>query len=85
VEVGTGQHARIVARTAGLAGLLSRDGPWAEAHALAGLGRCAPAAGHDAEAQDWLRQALEIFRWPAISNRTVRGEPVGPVLARTRA
>jgi tetratricopeptide (TPR) repeat protein/DNA-binding XRE family transcriptional regulator len=28
---GTGQHARIIALTAGLAGLLSRDGPWAEA------------------------------------------------------
>jgi len=28
---GTGQHARIIALTAGLAGLLSHDGPWAEA------------------------------------------------------
>ena len=28
---GTGQHARVVALTAGLAGLLRRDGPWAEA------------------------------------------------------
>jgi len=28
---GTGQHARIIALTAGLAGLLRRDGPWAEA------------------------------------------------------
>jgi class 3 adenylate cyclase/tetratricopeptide (TPR) repeat protein len=35
----------------------SRD----EAHALAGLGRCALAAGH-AEAEDMLRQALEIFQ-----------------------
>ena len=36
---GTGQHARIVALTAGLAGLLRHDGPWAEAiarHAAAG-------------------------------------------------
>jgi tetratricopeptide (TPR) repeat protein len=28
---GTGQHARIVALTAGIAGLLRQDGPWAEA------------------------------------------------------
>jgi len=28
---GTGQHARVVALTAGLAGLLRRDGPWADA------------------------------------------------------
>ena len=28
---GTGQHARIIALTAGLAGLLRHDGPWAEA------------------------------------------------------
>jgi tetratricopeptide (TPR) repeat protein/transcriptional regulator with XRE-family HTH domain len=28
---GTGQHARVIALTAGLAGLLRRDGPWAEA------------------------------------------------------
>ena len=27
----TGQHARVIALTAGLAGLLRRDGPWAEA------------------------------------------------------
>ena len=27
---GTGQHARVIALTAGLAGLLRRDGPWAE-------------------------------------------------------
>jgi tetratricopeptide (TPR) repeat protein/transcriptional regulator with XRE-family HTH domain len=36
---GTGQHARIIALTAGLAGLLRRDGPWAEAitrHTAAG-------------------------------------------------
>jgi tetratricopeptide (TPR) repeat protein/transcriptional regulator with XRE-family HTH domain len=28
---GTGQHARVIALTAGLAGLMRRDGPWAEA------------------------------------------------------
>jgi tetratricopeptide (TPR) repeat protein len=28
---GTGQHARVIALTAGLAGLLRRDGPWADA------------------------------------------------------
>ena len=33
-----------------------------EAHALAGLGRCALAAGQLIEAQDRLRQALEIFQ-----------------------
>ena len=35
---------------------------WDEAHALAGLGRCALAAGHTVEAADRLRQALEIFQ-----------------------
>ena len=33
-----------------------------EAHALAGLGRCARAAGRTAEAEDRLRQALAIFQ-----------------------
>ena len=33
-----------------------------EAHALAGLGRCALAASHTAEAEDELLQALEIFQ-----------------------
>ena len=36
----------------------SRD----EAHALAGLGRCALAAGHATQAEVLLRQALEIFQ-----------------------
>ncbi len=35
---------------------------WDEAHALAGLGRCAVAAGRTTEAEDLLRQALEIFQ-----------------------
>jgi tetratricopeptide (TPR) repeat protein len=35
---------------------------WDEAHALAGLGRCALAAGRPAEAADQLRQALTVFR-----------------------
>jgi hypothetical protein len=35
---------------------------WDEAHALAGLGRCALAAGHAATAEGMLRQALEIFQ-----------------------
>ncbi len=35
---------------------------WDEAQALAGLGRCALAAGHTAKAEHRLRQALEIFR-----------------------
>jgi len=35
---------------------------WDEAHALAGLGRCALAAGHVAEAAGALGQALEIFQ-----------------------
>ena len=35
---------------------------WDEAHALAGLGRCALASGHTAEAENQLRHALEIFR-----------------------
>ena len=33
-----------------------------EACALAGLGRCALAAGHTTRAADMLRQALEIFQ-----------------------
>ena len=33
-----------------------------EAHALAGLGWCALAAGDTTTAEDWLRQALEIFQ-----------------------
>jgi hypothetical protein len=33
-----------------------------EAHALAGLGRCALAAGDTARADEILRQALEIFQ-----------------------
>jgi tetratricopeptide (TPR) repeat protein len=35
---------------------------WDEAHALAGLGRCALAAGHATQAEALLRQALEIFQ-----------------------
>jgi hypothetical protein len=35
---------------------------WDEAHALAGLGRCALAADRTAEPQDRLRQALEILQ-----------------------
>jgi tetratricopeptide (TPR) repeat protein/transcriptional regulator with XRE-family HTH domain len=35
---------------------------WDEAHALAGLGRCALSAGRTEQAADQLRQALEIFR-----------------------
>ena len=35
---------------------------WDEAHALAGLGRCAMAAGQATQAGVLLRQALEIFQ-----------------------
>ena len=35
---------------------------WDEAHALAGLGRCALAAGRTADAAADLRQAQEIFQ-----------------------
>jgi hypothetical protein len=35
--------------------------PWDEAQALAGLGRCALAAGHATDAVAGLRQAREIF------------------------
>jgi tetratricopeptide (TPR) repeat protein len=37
------------------------DSSWDEAHALAGLGRCALAAGRAARARTLLGQALEIF------------------------
>jgi hypothetical protein len=36
--------------------------PWHEAYALEGLGQCAPASGHAAQAQDLLRLAIEMFR-----------------------
>jgi tetratricopeptide (TPR) repeat protein len=36
--------------------------PLIRAHALAGLGRCALAAGHATQAETLLRQALEIFQ-----------------------
>jgi hypothetical protein len=35
---------------------------WDEAHALAGLGRCAQAADQGTQAEVLLRQALEIFQ-----------------------
>ena len=35
--------------------------PWDEAHALAGLGRCAMAADHAAQAEALLWQALTVF------------------------
>ena len=35
---------------------------WDEAHALAGLGRCAQAARRTADARAFLRQAQEAFR-----------------------
>jgi len=35
---------------------------WDEAHALAGLGRCAMAVGRATQAKVLLRQALEIFQ-----------------------
>jgi hypothetical protein len=35
---------------------------WDEAHALAGMSRCAIAAGHATQAEVLLRQALEIFQ-----------------------
>jgi tetratricopeptide (TPR) repeat protein len=38
------------------------DSPWDEAHALAGLGRCAQAAGHTAEAATNLGEALAVFQ-----------------------
>ncbi|HEV3293766.1 MAG TPA: helix-turn-helix transcriptional regulator [Streptosporangiaceae bacterium] len=59
----TGQHARIIALTAGLAGLLRRDGPWAEAlirHATA-----LRAAQHlgDRPGQATALTNLGIVRW----------------------
>ena len=38
------------------------DSSWDEAHALAGLGRCALAAGRTADATAGLRQAQQIFQ-----------------------
>jgi tetratricopeptide (TPR) repeat protein len=42
---------------------------WAEAHALAGLGRCALAAGNLIDGESALRQALEIRQQPGESLR----------------
>ena len=36
--------------------------PWDEAHALAGLGRCALGSGRTADATALLRQARDIFQ-----------------------
>jgi tetratricopeptide (TPR) repeat protein len=45
-----------------LAAARDTDNPWNEAHALAGLGRRAVAAGDAAQAETLLRQALDIFQ-----------------------
>jgi hypothetical protein len=48
---------------------------WDEAHALAGLGRCAISAGNVTQAQVLLRQAQEIFQQiGAAEAHTVRAE-----------
>jgi len=57
------RQALALARNLGLA--------WNEAHALAGLGRCARAAGRAADAEARLRQAQDIFQ------RTGAGEAPG--------
>jgi tetratricopeptide (TPR) repeat protein len=38
------------------------DSSWDEAHALAGVGRCAIASGRNAEGRTGLRHALKIFQ-----------------------
>jgi len=43
-------------------------GYWNEAHALAGLGRCALAVGNIADAESGLRQAQEIFQRIGIAD-----------------
>ena len=49
--------------------------PWDEAHALAGMGRCAMATGDTIQAQLLLRQAEEIFlRIGAAEAHAVRAE-----------
>jgi tetratricopeptide (TPR) repeat protein len=45
-----------------LARAIAITSSWDEAHALAGLGRCALAAGEATQAEVFLRQALEIFQ-----------------------
>jgi len=45
--------------------------PLEEANALAGLGRCALAAGHTAEAEERLRRALAIFQRIGSADTTV--------------
>ena len=44
------------------------DSSWDEAHALAGLGRCAVAAGRDADGIAGLQQAEAIFRRLGIAD-----------------
>jgi len=60
--------------------------PLEEANALAGLGRCALAAGHTAEAEERLRRALAIFQRIGSADTTVlsaeldalHGTPIRP-------
>ena len=44
--------------------------PWDEAHALAGLGRCALTAGDTPVARDYLRQARQIFQRTGATEAT---------------
>jgi tetratricopeptide (TPR) repeat protein len=44
--------------------------PWHEAHALAGLGRCAVATGQPAQAEALLRHAHEIFQRTGAADAT---------------
>ena len=50
------------------------DSSWDEAHALAGLGRCALAAGQTAEAMASLQEARDIFQRMGAADTAVAAE-----------
>jgi DNA-binding SARP family transcriptional activator len=69
-----GQHARVIALTAGLAGLLRRDGPWAEA-----ITRHETAIGAAERLGDRLGQARPFTTWGPCGGRwPISRPPSGP-------
>ena len=60
---GTGHHARVIALTAGLAGLLRRDGPWAEALTRHTTALCAAQHLGDRPGQAGALTDLGLVRW----------------------
>jgi tetratricopeptide (TPR) repeat protein len=57
------------------------DSPWDEAHALAGLARCALAIGRTADAAAGLRQAHQIFQRIGAAEATGVAAELGTLTA----